>query len=327
MITTEIPPLTSIRILSFTKAGNKRFRDLIERFAPHYVNAATKLEKTQVIAAVIGKVRSDIPAGDFVKKDFYSGRWYDIGNEKARDKVGHAIRKAAEELQKQKGNPLRGSSSRRAKKTLVGKSSSPQPSMQPPFGSGYLHSTINPQSTLSSLYAGDLVFPSFARTARPDLSQNVMTDEPQIMPGLAPGSSSMIYAKGHQQQSYMANLRALSVADSEEQLQTMRGTTAGGGGLRGLGGTNRGAVLTTPSCVASSSSTSETNPLAALRDIEMQHALSAYSNGSNQGGLLPLASNITRSFEARMAHRNQRLAFNSLLGNIPIPEANNEDRK
>jgi len=82
--------------------GNKRFRGIIDQFAPNYVSASTKLDKTQVIAAVIEKIRSDSPGGGFVKKDFYSGRWYEIGNEKARDKVGHAIRKAAEELQKTK---------------------------------------------------------------------------------------------------------------------------------------------------------------------------------------------------------------------------------
>jgi hypothetical protein len=337
MIAAEIPPLTSNLMLSLTKAGNKRFRDFIDKFAPHYVNATTKLEKSQVIAAVISKVRSDTPAGEFVKKDFYSGRWYDIGNERARDKVGHAIRKAAEELQKQKGNSS-GSSSRRAKKTLVGNKSSPmqkgksspQPSMiQPPFESESLHSMINPQSTLSSLYAEDRVFPSFARTAMPYFSQNMMADERHIMPGLAPGSSSVIYAQAPQQQSYMANLRALSSVADSKQLQTMMGTTAGGGGgLRGLGETKGAAVLTAPSGDASSISNSATNRLAALRDIEMQHALSAsYSNRSNRGGLLPLASNITRSFEALMAQRNQRLAFDSLLGNAPIPEANNGDHK
>ena len=73
-------------------AGNKRFRQLIDDFAPKYVEATTKLEKTQVIATVIDRVRADSPNGGFIKKDFYTGRWYEIGNEKARDKCGHAIR-------------------------------------------------------------------------------------------------------------------------------------------------------------------------------------------------------------------------------------------
>lgn len=71
---------------------------MIDRSAPHYLAAKTKLEKTQVIAALIDKVRSESPGGGFVKKDFYSSRWHEIGDEKARDKVGHAIRKAAEQL-------------------------------------------------------------------------------------------------------------------------------------------------------------------------------------------------------------------------------------
>ena len=64
--------------------GNQRFRQIIDRSAPHYLDARTKLEKTQVIAAVIDKIRSDSPGGGFVRKDFYSGRWYEIGDEKVR---------------------------------------------------------------------------------------------------------------------------------------------------------------------------------------------------------------------------------------------------
>jgi hypothetical protein len=85
---------------------------LIDRSAPHYLAAKTKLEKTQVIAAVIDTVRRESPRGGFVKKDFYSSRWHEIGDEKARDKVGHAIRKAAEQLQASRAmagsNPSRG---------------------------------------------------------------------------------------------------------------------------------------------------------------------------------------------------------------------------
>jgi hypothetical protein len=75
---------------------------LIEDHAEEYLAAKTKLDKTQVIVAVIDKIRKNSPDGGFVKKDFYSERWYEIGNEKARDKVGHAIRKASELLESKK---------------------------------------------------------------------------------------------------------------------------------------------------------------------------------------------------------------------------------
>ena len=64
--------------------------------AIEYVKARTKYEKTKVIADLIEKIRRDSPSGGFVKQDFYSGCWHEIGLERARDKVGHAIRKAAD---------------------------------------------------------------------------------------------------------------------------------------------------------------------------------------------------------------------------------------
>ena len=65
-------------------AGNKRFRKLVTMFAPLYVAAQTKQEKTQVIAALVTRVRLDSPMGGFVKQDSSNGLWYEIGNDKAR---------------------------------------------------------------------------------------------------------------------------------------------------------------------------------------------------------------------------------------------------
>lgn len=66
------------------KGGNQRFRELIEHSAPLYIAARTKLEKTQVIASVVDKVRRESPGGGFVKRDFHTGLWFEIGD----DKVG-----------------------------------------------------------------------------------------------------------------------------------------------------------------------------------------------------------------------------------------------
>jgi hypothetical protein len=84
-------------------AGNQRFRVLIDETAPLYVAARTKLEKTQVIANLVERVRNESPGGGFVKRDFHTGRWFEIGDDKARDKTGHAIRRAVEENGKRKG--------------------------------------------------------------------------------------------------------------------------------------------------------------------------------------------------------------------------------
>lgn len=55
-----------------------------------------------MIAAVVDKVRRDSVVGGFVKKDPQSNLWYEIGDDKARDKVGHAIRRCIEENKKRK---------------------------------------------------------------------------------------------------------------------------------------------------------------------------------------------------------------------------------
>lgn len=78
--------------------GNVKFRHTIAEYAPTYLNVNTKYQKSDVIAKIVAEVRNRSPGGGFVKKDFYSNRWFEVGDEKARDKVGHAIRKAALEL-------------------------------------------------------------------------------------------------------------------------------------------------------------------------------------------------------------------------------------
>lgn len=78
----------SMVLVSFVSAGNERFRTLIEEYAPIYLQVSTKYQKSEVIAKIVAEVRTKSPGGGFVKKDFYSGRWFEIGDEKARDKVG-----------------------------------------------------------------------------------------------------------------------------------------------------------------------------------------------------------------------------------------------
>lgn len=86
--------LLSFSLLLIPPAGNTRFKRLIEFSAPFYEAASSKLGKTKVIAAVVDKIRRDSPhGGGFVKQDSTRGRWFEIGDDKARDKVGHAIRK------------------------------------------------------------------------------------------------------------------------------------------------------------------------------------------------------------------------------------------
>lgn len=244
--------------------GNKRFRDLIDQDAPHYVTATTKLGKTQVIAAVIDKVRSDSPGGGFVKKDFYTGRWYEIGNEKARDKVGHAIRKAAEELQKEKGGHK--SSKKKSQKVLASKGFPLQKgkkggaSSSQPSASSLLESSLaNQMSNINNIYSVELVAPSFAR--RPFTMSRYLMNDGQIM-STSSGPSVLSEAP----QTFMSNLRGICGAESSNRFQpTMSLASASGNdSCRGVHGTHQ------KSCpLDSPSGSSLANRLATLREMEM----------------------------------------------------------
>lgn len=92
--------LTILVALPSPKDGNVRFRGLVEAHVPAYTKAMTKYQKSTVIADLIYKVERERPEGGFVKKE--GGRWFRMGGDKVRDKVSHAIRKAAEKRRKGK---------------------------------------------------------------------------------------------------------------------------------------------------------------------------------------------------------------------------------
>jgi hypothetical protein len=68
---------------------------------PNYLFARTKSEKGQVIVDIVEQLQKDSPSGvGFVKQNPNNGKWYYIGTERAKDKIGHALRKAAQEGEK-----------------------------------------------------------------------------------------------------------------------------------------------------------------------------------------------------------------------------------
>jgi hypothetical protein len=83
---------------SYNRPGNKRFRSLVATYIPQYIKARSKVDKSMVLNNIIDKVHSFTnpdsgrPA-QFVKYTKQAG-WVLIGDEHAREKVGHAIREA-----------------------------------------------------------------------------------------------------------------------------------------------------------------------------------------------------------------------------------------
>ena len=83
-------------------AGNKKLRDVVYRYVPQYRNAQSKTEKGQVIAAIITQIRHESPTRTgLVRQSPKTLRWSYIGLEKAKDKIGHALRKASQEYGRQ----------------------------------------------------------------------------------------------------------------------------------------------------------------------------------------------------------------------------------
>jgi len=82
--------------------GNRYFRELIQQNVGSYLGARTKLEKGEAIALIVDKIKQKSPQGGLIKKNVVTGRWYRIRDSEARDKVGHAIRKAVQRLEETK---------------------------------------------------------------------------------------------------------------------------------------------------------------------------------------------------------------------------------
>jgi hypothetical protein len=89
-------PLDSDILLGRSKAswnhvGNRKFRVFVGLHLKRYMEAATRLEKTMVVNAVVESVQQ--AGGRFLKLN-KDGMWYVVSQKEAREKVGHALRDA-----------------------------------------------------------------------------------------------------------------------------------------------------------------------------------------------------------------------------------------
>mmetsp|Transcript_6820 Transcript_6820/g.19973 ORF Transcript_6820/g.19973 Transcript_6820/m.19973 type:complete len:489 (+) Transcript_6820:178-1644(+) len=76
---------------TWSHEGNKRYKAIVKQNVIHYQNAQRKVEKSYFVAALVEKFRDS--GCLFLKQDAAQGdRWFDIGDDAAREKTGHAIR-------------------------------------------------------------------------------------------------------------------------------------------------------------------------------------------------------------------------------------------
>jgi hypothetical protein len=71
--------------------GNRRLRVLASTFMDKYADAINKTEKSKIVSSLVTMVRDACPTGAFIKlgKD---GRWFEVEEAVAREKVGYTFR-------------------------------------------------------------------------------------------------------------------------------------------------------------------------------------------------------------------------------------------
>mmetsp|Transcript_51419 Transcript_51419/g.142364 ORF Transcript_51419/g.142364 Transcript_51419/m.142364 type:complete len:271 (+) Transcript_51419:92-904(+) len=70
--------------------GNIRYQTIVESYLDRYVKSMSKLQKMSIISEIVAEVRICSPNGGFVKKK--EGRWYEVGDHFAREKVSQSLR-------------------------------------------------------------------------------------------------------------------------------------------------------------------------------------------------------------------------------------------
>jgi hypothetical protein len=71
--------------------GNENFRKLVDQGMPLYVMARSTHQKKPIVSNIVNQIRNLNPPGRFLHKDANSNLWRDVGDEKARKKIYHAL--------------------------------------------------------------------------------------------------------------------------------------------------------------------------------------------------------------------------------------------
>ena len=74
--------------------GNTKFRELVQSRKVLYINC-TKREKMGLSCAIVDSIRNQDPPGRFLQRNLRTGLWFDIGDQKAREKTSQALREGA----------------------------------------------------------------------------------------------------------------------------------------------------------------------------------------------------------------------------------------
>ncbi|KAG7370684.1 hypothetical protein IV203_019254 [Nitzschia inconspicua] len=79
--------------------GNQILRNIVRENVPRYVAAKTKHEKGIIIIEILETIKARSPSGlGMLRQNPTTKRWFYIGTDKAKDKIGHALRKASRDV-------------------------------------------------------------------------------------------------------------------------------------------------------------------------------------------------------------------------------------
>jgi hypothetical protein len=81
--------------------GNIKFRKLVSTNKLVYLTCRFKREKRLIAERIVNDIKSQTPPGRFITKDKINGYWFEISDEKARDKTSQALREGAPKIREQ----------------------------------------------------------------------------------------------------------------------------------------------------------------------------------------------------------------------------------
>ena len=88
--------------------GNKRFRQIVESRKVDYNVKFDKIRKPLIAWEIVRDIRGQSPPGRFLQKDKKTGKWNDVGDDKAHIKTVQALREGGPEIRKQYEQQMNG---------------------------------------------------------------------------------------------------------------------------------------------------------------------------------------------------------------------------
>merc|ERR1719469_1766371 len=72
--------------------GNINFRSVVGQNLEKYSSTKSKTTKSYIIMSIVDRIRKESLSGGFVKRNKDDGKWYEIGDHLAREKVSQCLR-------------------------------------------------------------------------------------------------------------------------------------------------------------------------------------------------------------------------------------------